>query len=187
MQPKLTVRWAAADNVTAYASWGIGFRSGGFNNLGSSALLNFWFNAGNGGPGEAVNAELVINDEYEKEVSNAFELGVKTTWLDNRLTLNAAVFNTDVEDNQFFEFFAGPFGILRVVTTIDEMYIRGIEADFNWQATDVFSLYGGFGFLDSEIEQNVNRPLSVGNDAPQATERDVQPGRAVRRASQCIT
>ena len=168
LQPKLTARWSATDNLTAYASWGIGFRSGGFNNLGSSALLNFWFNAGNGGPGEAVNAQLVVKDEYEKEVSNAFEVGVKTTWLDNRLRINAALFNTDVDDNQFFEFFAGPFGILRVVTTIDEMYIRGFEADFTWQATDVFSLYGGIGLLDSEIEQNVNRPLSVGNDAPQA-------------------
>ncbi len=168
LQPKLTARWSASDNVTAFASWGIGFRSGGFNNIGSSALLNFWFNAGNGGPGELVDAQLVINDEYEKEVSSAFEVGVKTTWLDNRLQINASLFNTDVEDNQFFEFFAGPFGILRVVTTIDDMYIRGFEADFNWQATDVFSLYGGIGLLDSEIEENRNRPLSVGNDAPQA-------------------
>ncbi len=168
LQPKLTARWSASDNVTAFASWGIGFRSGGFNNLGSSALLNFWFNAGSGGPGELVDAELVINDEYEKEVSSAFEVGIKTTWLDNRLQVNASLFNTDVEDNQFFEFFAGPFGILRVVTTIDDMYIRGFEADFNWQATDIFSLYGGIGLLDSEIEENRNRPLSVGNDAPQA-------------------
>ena len=168
LQPKLTARWSATDNVTAFASWGIGFRSGGFNNIGSSALLNFWFNTGSGGPGELVDAELVINDEYEKEVSSAFEVGIKTTWLDNRLQINASLFNTDVEDNQFFEFFAGPFGILRVVTTIDEMYIRGFEADFNWQATDIFSLYGGVGLLDSEIEENRNRPLSVGNDAPQA-------------------
>ena len=167
-QPKLTARWSATDNLTMFASYGIGFRSGGFNNLGTSDLLNFWFNAGSGGPGEAVDAQLVINDEYDKEVSNAFELGVKTTWLDNRLQFNASVFRTDVEDNQFFEFFAGPFGILRVVTTIDEMYIQGLEADFNWLATDYLSIYGGFGLLDSEIEQNINRPLSVGNEVPQA-------------------
>ncbi len=167
-QPKLTARWSATDNVTAFASYGIGFRSGGFNNIGSSALLNFWFNSGSGGPGEFVDAKLVINDEYEKEVSNAFELGIKTTWLDNRLQVNASVFRTDVEDNQFFEFFAGPFGILRVVTTIDEMYIQGFEADFNWLATDYLSLFGGVGLLDSEIEKNTNRPLSVGNEVPQA-------------------
>lgn len=171
LQPKLTLGWAASDSTNVYASYGVGFRSGGFNSLGSSDLLNFWFNSGFGGPGETVGANLVINDEYEKEVSTNIELGLKTTLLDNRLSINAAVFNTDVDDNQFFEFFAGPFGLLRVVTTIEEIQIRGIEGDFNFIANDYVSLFGGFGFLDSEIKQNNNRPLSVGNDVPQAPEK----------------
>ena len=41
-----------------------------------------------------------------------------------------AAFQTDVEDNQFFEFFAGPFGLMRVVTTIDDLEIQGFEMDF---------------------------------------------------------
>ena len=171
LQPKLTARWSASDNVNLYASYGIGFRSGGFNSLGSADLLNLWFNTGFGGAGEAVDAQLVISDQYDKEVSTAFEIGMKSEWLDSRLRVNAAVFNTDVDDNQFFEFFAGPFGILRVVTTIDELNIRGFEADVAFQATDVFSVFGGIGVLDSEIEENVNRPLSVGNPVPQAPER----------------
>jgi iron complex outermembrane receptor protein len=162
-------RWAASDAVNVYASWGIGFRSGGFNSLGSSDLLELWFNTGTPFPlARPVNAQLVIEDEYDKEVSSSFELGVKTELLDRRLRLNAAVFSTDVDDNQFFEFFAGPFGLLRVVTTIDETTIQGFEADFNWLVSDNFSLFGGVGFLDSEIEKNINRPLSVGNDVPQA-------------------
>ncbi len=170
LQPKLTARWSASDAVNLYASYGVGFRSGGFNSLGSADLLNFWFNAGFGGAGEAVNAQLAINDEYDKEVSRNAEIGIKTEWLDSRLRINAAVFNTDVEDNQFFEFFAGPFGILRVVTTIDEMYIRGFETDFTFAANDVVTLFGGIGYLDSKIEKNRNRPLSVGNPVPQAPE-----------------
>ncbi len=176
LQPKVTWRWSANDAVNVYASWGIGFRSGGFNSIGSEALLNFWFNSSGAGcpavpltaPGECVDAELVIRDEYDKEVSNAFEIGMKTEWLDRRLRVNAALFRTDVDDNQFFEFFAGPFGLLRVVTTIEETKIQGFEADFNWLATDSLSIYGGLGLLDSEIERNDNRPLSVGNDVPQA-------------------
>jgi iron complex outermembrane receptor protein len=170
LQPKLTALWSATDNVNVYASYGIGFRSGGFNSLGSADLLNLWFNTGFGGAGEAVDAQLVISDEYEKEVSTAFEVGIKTDLLDSRLRLNASVFNTDVEDNQFFEFFAGPFGILRVVTTIDELNIQGFEADFAWQASDMISVFGGIGLMDSEIEKNINRPLSVGNPVPQAPE-----------------
>jgi iron complex outermembrane receptor protein len=173
LQPKVSWRWAATEEVNVYASWGIGFRSGGFNSLGSSDLLEFWFNTGEPAlyvPGNPVNAQLVIEDTYDKEVSSSFELGVKTEWLDRRLRLNAAVFSTDVDDNQFFEFFAGPFGLLRVVTTIDEVSVQGFEADFNFIATENFSLFGGVGFLDSEIDENKNRPLSVGNDAPQAPE-----------------
>jgi iron complex outermembrane receptor protein len=167
-QPKVTWSWAATDAVNIYASYGIGFRSGGFNSVGTEDLLNFWFNAGFGGPGEAVGAGITVTDDYDKEVSEAWELGMKSEWLDRRLRLNAAVFRTDVEDNQFFEFFAGPFGLLRSVTTIDEMYIQGLEADFTFVATDGITLFGGIGLMDSEIEKNINRPLSEGNDVPQA-------------------
>tara|TARA_R110002110_G_scaffold133783_1_gene316437 strand:+ start:34237 stop:36744 length:2508 start_codon:yes stop_codon:yes gene_type:complete len=167
-QPKLTWSWRPLDDMTVYASYGIGFRSGGFNSVGTDDLLSFWFNSGFGGPGEAVDAQLQVRDEYDKEVSEAIEVGVKTEWLDRRLRVNASIFRTDVEDNQFFEFFAGPFGLLRAVTTIEEMYIQGFEADFNFFATEQLSFYGGVGLLDSEIEENRNRPASVGNDVPQA-------------------
>ncbi|NIL95483.1 MAG: TonB-dependent receptor [Woeseiaceae bacterium] len=171
LQPKVSWRWAASDTVNVYASWGIGFRSGGFNSLGSSDLIELWFNTGLPPVYQnPVNAQLTIEDEYEKEVSSSFELGIKTELLERRLRLNAAVFSTEVDDNQFFEFFAGPFGLMRVVTTIDETQIQGFEADFNWLVTDNFSMFGGVGFLDSEIKKNVNRPLSEGNDVPQAPE-----------------
>jgi iron complex outermembrane receptor protein len=167
-QPKVTWRWTATDNVNVYASWGRGFRSGGFNSIGSEAIINFWYNAGFGGPGEAVDAGLTISDEYEKEVTDSFEVGIKTQLLNNRLRVNAAVFHNEIDDNQFFEFFAGPFGLMRVVTTIDKAEVSGFEADFNWQVADAFRLYGGIGLLDSEIKENINRPLSEGNDMPQA-------------------
>lgn len=179
LQPKVTLGWKPNDSVNVYASYGLGFRSGGFNSLGSRDLLNFFFNQGFGGPGEAVNAQLQISDEYDKEVSENLELGFKASLLDRRLTINAAVFNTDVDDNQFFEFFAGPFGLLRVVTTIEEIQIRGAEADFNFVANDYLSVFGGIGLLDTEIKQNNNRPLSVGNEVPQAPDTTYNLGAAL--------
>jgi len=169
LQPKVSLSWHPNDTTNIYATYGVGFRSGGFNSLGSEALLDFWFNAqGTGNPGDVVDAGLVIKDEYEKEVTDSFELGGKFILMNNRLRINAAVFRNEIEDNQFFEFFAGPFGLLRVVTTIEDVEISGFELDFNAVLSDSFSVFGGVGFLDSEIKQNVNRPLSVGNDAPQA-------------------
>ena len=169
-QPKITWSWAATDQVNVYASWGRGFRSGGFNNIGSQATIDHWYNAGFGGPGELVDSQLTIRDEYDKEVTDSWEIGIKTMLADGRLRLNGAFFSTTIDDNQFFEFFAGPFGLMRVVTTIDKAEISGFEADFDWAVTENFRLYGGMGLLDSEIKENINRPLSVGNDVPQAPE-----------------
>ncbi len=171
LQPKITWSWAASDQVNVYASYGVGFRSGGFNSVGTEDLLNFWFNAGYGGAGEAVNAGILVPDQYDKEVSTNVELGFKGEFMDRRLRVNAALFRTDVEDNQFFEFFAGPFGLLRSVTTIDELYIEGFEADVNFVLNEEISLFAGVGLMSSEIEENRHRPLSVGNDVPQAPDK----------------
>lgn len=170
-QPKISWTWQALDNVNVYASWGRGFRSGGFNSIGTEATIDFWYNAGFGGPGEAVGSNLTINDEYAKEVTDSFELGTKMNFMNNRLKVNAALFSTTIDDNQFFEFFAGPFGLMRVVTTIDKLEIQGFELDVNFAATDHLRLYGGLGLMDSEIKKNINRPLTVGNDAPQAPDK----------------
>ncbi len=168
-QPKLTISYELSDYVNTYASYGVGFRSGGFNSVGTAATLDFWFNRnGNGTPGDAVNAQLKVSDDYDKEVTTNIEFGIKSRFMDNKVRLNAAVFQTEVEDNQFFEFFAGPFGLLRAVTTIDELEIRGFEMDIEAEVTDSFKVFAGLGLLDSEIKENKNRPLSVGNKAPQS-------------------
>ncbi len=169
-QPKVALHFSANDQSSFYSSYGYGFRSGGFNSIGSEALTEFWFNSGNPFGLGNVGAGLDVNDEYDKEVSRSFELGYKGNFMDGRLRVNAAVFHTTVDDNQFFEFFAGPFGLLRVVTTIEELQIQGAELDFNYQPNDVISLYGGIGLTDGEIKENSHRPQTVGNDAPLAPE-----------------
>ena len=177
LQPKITLSYAASEQVNWYSSYGVGFRSGGFNSIGTEATLDFWFNAsGAGTPGDAVNAQLQVTDEYDKEITTSLELGMKSNWLDKRLKINAAVFDTTVEDNQFFEFFAGPFGLLRAVTTIDELSIRGFEADATYAVTDDLRIFGGVGLIDSEIKENANRPLTLGNKAPQTPEESFAMG-----------
>jgi len=169
-QPKVALRWDWTGSTSVYASYGVGFRSGGFNSLGSEAVTEFWFNSGNPFGLGSVGAGLDVNDEYDKEVSQAFEIGLKGNYLDQRLQLNAAVFQTNVDDNQFFEFFAGPFGLLRVVTTIDELELRGAEMDLTYLLADGLTLYGGVGFTDGEIKENRHRPATEGNEAPLAPE-----------------
>ena len=161
-QPKISIT-TSAENTTVYASYGVGFRSGGFNSSGSAALINSQLNI-------PVAAGLGVSDTYNKEVSKSFEVGLKGRYLDGRLAVNGALFQTEVDDNQFFEFFAGPWGLLRVVTSIDALDISGSELDFKYALTDNLRLDGGVGFTDGEIKENTHRPGTVGNNAPLAPE-----------------
>jgi iron complex outermembrane receptor protein len=45
-QPKISLT-TVGENTTVYASYGVGFRSGGFNSSGSAATTEFWLNSGN--------------------------------------------------------------------------------------------------------------------------------------------
>ena len=160
-QPKISLTWDLSDKTTVFGSWGIGFKSGGFNNIGATETIQLFFvDAG---------ASLVAPPEiFREETSSAFEVGFKSRLWGDRIDLSGAVFQTDVDDMQFFEFFVGPFGLLRVVENIDEVSITGAELAIDAQLTDNFSFTAGVSVLDTEIEANAIRPFTVGNQAPNA-------------------
>ncbi|MEO1203724.1 MAG: TonB-dependent receptor, partial [Pseudomonadota bacterium] len=167
VQPKVSVTWDPSDAITVFGSWGIGFKSGGFNNIGSTETIQF-FLVDAGAP---FGTELVAPPEiFEKETSSAFELGFKSQLAGGRVNLSGAVFQTDVDDMQFFEFFVGPFGLLRVVENIDEVTLQGFEIAGTAQLTDTLTIDAGFSQIDSEIDANRIRPNTVGNDAPSVPE-----------------
>jgi iron complex outermembrane receptor protein len=180
-QPKASLKWDVSDDWSLYTSYGYGFRSGGFNSQGSSATVESFYSGlclGATRPTAPFfpictgsNRSLTgVSDEYDKEVSKAFEAGVKAQLLDNRLSINAAVYQTDVDDMQYFNFFAGPFGLLRVVTNIDDVDIKGYEVDIKWLATDNFTIFGGYGYTDAEIGSYSDRPYTAGNEVPYVPE-----------------
>ena len=172
LQPKVAFTWDAADNFTVFGSWGVGFKAGGFNNSGSAATVNIFNNnlistvSGVDFAAQIGSDLPVINDDYEKETSNAFEAGFKGSLFDGRLKFSGAGYYTDVEDMQFFEFFVGGFGLLRVVSNIDEVEIIGFEVGAEAALTDNVNLYAGFNYTDSEIKANSSRPDTMGNKSP---------------------
>lgn len=160
VQPKLSARWSITDEVTAFASWGQGFKSGGFNNQGSSATVNTFLN------GLLGSTVVRINDDYRKETSNAYEVGLKSDLFDGRVSAELTGYIIDVKDMQFFEFFVGPFGLLRVVSNIDKVSLKGVEGALTVSANEYISLFGSFALNDSEIKRNASRPYTVGNKSP---------------------
>jgi iron complex outermembrane receptor protein len=175
-QPKVSFRWDAAESTSIYGSWGVGFKAGGFNNAGSAATVGIFNNSFiNGGIGinfaDLLGVPLpVISDDYDKETSSAFELGFHSTLAGGRLRLNGAAYYTEVTDMQFFEFFVGTFGLLRVVSNIDKVDITGIELGADFMPNDNWRFYAGGNWLDSEIKANSSRPDTVGNVSPYTPE-----------------
>lgn len=179
LQPKVSLNWKFTDDFSVYASYGYGFRSGGFNSTGSAATIASAFGGlclGQSSPGlqppactsGSVRNITNVNDDYEEEVSKAAEIGFKSFLFGRTVQLNAAAFQTKVDDMLFFNFFAGPFGLLRVVTNIDEVTLTGFEADARWRVNDMFSVFAGASFVDGEIDKYAGRPYTAGNEVPYA-------------------
>ncbi len=165
LQPKLSLTWDVDEDWTLFASWGIGFKSGGFNNIGSNATIQQFLVT----PGATSGTDLVApSDLFRKETSSAFELGFKAQLAQGRMNLNGAAFYTKVEDMQFFEFFVGPFGLLRVVENIDKASIWGLELGGSAQITEAFAISMGASLIEGEIDENRVRPNTVGNEIPSA-------------------
>lgn len=170
LQPKVTLSYMPSSSTNIYANWGIGFKSGGFNNTGSSALVNANFNI------PAIGAGVTINDQFRKERSSAFEAGIKGSLFDNRVTFDVAGYYTRITDMQFFEFFVGSFGLLRVVSNIDKVEVKGVEFNTSARIVDGWKIFGSVNLTDSEIKKNASRPYTVGNKSPYTADYTINLG-----------
>ena len=170
VQPKVTLSYTPNSSTNIYANWGIGFKSGGFNNTGSSALVNANFNI------PAIGAGVTINDLFRKERSSSFEAGIKGSLFDNRVTFDLAGYYTRITDMQFFEFFVGSFGLLRVVSNIDQVDVKGVELNTTAKIVDGWKVFGSVNLTDSEIKENASRPYTVGNKSPYTADYTINLG-----------
>ncbi|HTJ16864.1 MAG TPA: TonB-dependent receptor [Steroidobacteraceae bacterium] len=183
LQPKVSLNWKFADEWAAFASYGYGFRSGGFNSTGSNATIQTFLGGlryvapdGTITSTPSLVTQGISYDDYKKEVAKAAEIGLKAELFDRTLSLNLAAYHTDVENMQIFNFLAGPFGLLRVVTNVDEATLQGVEADVRWRANQYVNLFAGVGLLDSEINKYSGRPYTKGNEVPYAPEYTANAG-----------
>ena len=146
LQPKATLRYSVSENLSAFASWGRGFRSGQFNQNGVGDLV--------------ANA----NDFAREEINDTAELGFKSQWFDNRVTLNATGFYSDVKDTHYF-LFIGSISA-QVMVNIDKVELMGFDLEASANLAEGLDLYAGFALTDGEIKEYTFNPEAVGNKPP---------------------
>lgn len=151
-QPKFSARWKATEDISVYASWGKGFKTGGFNPFGTGALLRQF------------NPASTVEDLFPKETADTWEVGVKTQWLDRRVSFNASYFNTKSKNAQLLEFF--PQATLQAVSTADKVKMKGFELELQARPIDGLDLFAAYGDLDAKVTAFAAQPTYVGNKRP---------------------
>ncbi|HEX7945297.1 MAG TPA: TonB-dependent receptor, partial [Phenylobacterium sp.] len=131
------------DDVMAYASYNRGFKSGVYNISTISA------------------ANLTAT---RPETVNAFEAGVKSQWMDRRLTLNGAVYYNDYKDLQVPV--TTPGNNTQVSVNAARAKIAGVELEGRLQATEHLTLQaGGSIFLKAKYDSFPNCSVYTANPA----------------------
>ena len=140
------VAYHVNDEVSVYASYGRGYKAGGFN-LDQEAM-------GNRDPD---TGEFVDESHFEPETSDAYELGLKARFFDRTFTINAALFYTDFENFQLNTF----TGLGFTVGNVKAVRTKGIEVESFWTVGDGIFLTAGVTLADAKYGSN----LSEGNAA----------------------
>jgi outer membrane receptor protein involved in Fe transport len=120
---RFNLSWQIDDDRMIYATWSEGFRPGGVNRDGTLP-------------------------PYESDFLTNYEFGWKTTWADNALSWNGAVFQEDWKDFQFA--YLGDNGLTEI-RNAGQARIRGIETDIRWAATYNLAFTGGAAFYDAKL------------------------------------
>ena len=172
-QPKATLTYKASGFGSIFASYGKGFKTGGFNDIGTRELL-IRAKIPVLGSRAAAEAATFSQDFYDKEVSTNYELGFKAELADRRVSINGAVFWTDVDNSQQYRF--DPAAAVAAIDSIDKSRIKGFEADVNARITDTVTLFGGYGYIDNKIVTFKANPALQGNRVPYTAEDNLTIG-----------
>ncbi len=133
VSPKLGLTYRLNDDSIIYASYAEGFHSGGF----------FGVNQ---------NTSDFVRDQYDPEFAYTYEVGYKSTHLDDRLKLNVTLFRTDFKDKQeqSIQFDATTQTVATVFDNVADARYQGAELETEYVFTDWFRAFVNYGYLDAE-------------------------------------
>lgn len=151
LQPQISLRYTVSEQLSVYGAFGKGYRPGGFVPPGSTQRIADQF-----------GVVFPNDDSFIAETSDAYELGLKSEWLNRRLLLNAALFYTDVENAQNFLAFPGAQGGTQIVMNMDKVINKGFEIELVARVLESWRISESFGLTDSEIKKATVAPGLAG-------------------------
>jgi iron complex outermembrane receptor protein len=139
------LRWYPEAGVMLFATASTGYKSGGFNPEGASEALGR--DRRTFGPEQATNLEL----------------GMKSTLLSGRATLDVTAYRLDLSDFQDRAF----DGVSLQVFNVGKVRQQGFEADARWRPAPPLRVSVGASYLDSAYLRFPDAPPLPGDSQPQ--------------------
>jgi iron complex outermembrane receptor protein len=136
--PRISVSYEPREDLNLYASWGRGFKSGGFDMRGDAIFI----------PSTV--------DGYKPETIDSWELGMKGAFLDRTLFINMAAFYSDYKDQQVTVQAVQPppnVGVASVVDNAGQATIYGFELEMRAVPTDNLQLNLAFGYIHADYDE----------------------------------
>lgn len=157
----LTAAYKPTAKINAYATYSTSFKPIGVNVAGLPVI-----------DGEVAVNLGTIRPEYVKHV----EVGVKTNPT-NRITLNASIFNTDVDDYQA-NVQEAQLGVNRgYIANAEKVNSKGAEIDANIKVNSNFSFYGSLAYTDAKYVSFTNAPVPLEETGGPQAFKDISGGR----------
>lgn len=150
----LTVK--PTDDIMVYGSYTRGYKGPAF---------NVFFNHT-----APVNAVPI-----DEETSDSFEAGVKSQFADNRIQLNASVFQVTYDGFQANNFVLLNGAVVTNLTNAGQVRSTGFELDAVANPIEGFDLFGSVAYADAKVRRFNPNPLTNAPDARNGTKLPLAP------------
>lgn len=138
---KINTSYQFTDDVMAYFTYSEGYRIGSGNGI--AACPDFL------DPNIQFACALPDELDYQPDETKNYEMGVRTTWLDNKLTINGAVFFIDWSEPQLSS--STENAALPITVNGDGAESSGLEMSFNWLLSESLSIRGSYSYTKAEL------------------------------------
>ncbi|MBD2383818.1 TonB-dependent receptor, partial [Trichormus variabilis] len=135
--PRFGLQYRFNPNLMAYATIAKGYRPSGFN----------------------YRADTEDTRRFQEETTWTYEVGLKSSWLDDRLSANLSIFQSDVDNYQVL--LTDDFGFFRNVTNAN-VKVTGLEFELKAKPLQGLDLIAGIGYVDSKFK-NYRNPFTNGD------------------------
>jgi iron complex outermembrane receptor protein len=133
--PRVSVSFDLTEDLTTYLSYSQGFKSGGFDMRGDVILTP-----------QTVNG-------YEPETVDSYELGLKGTLYDGRISFATALFKAEYKDQQVTTQVPAGASIASFVDNVGSSEMWGWEFEGQFRFTDNLRAGVALGYIDAEFNE----------------------------------